>query len=242
MGHLELEPAAFIRELLDFLGPAGTLVMPSFSWNLDRAARPWVGYRRYFESRPEFDVRHSPANIGVLPELFRQMADARRSLSYWWSVAAMGALAESITANQLDVEDPYGPGSSFELLRQHQVILVGLGVTLNTTSLAFVPDHSLGNRSFLSSQPLNGMVVDQSGKRHLSSSYWVLPEAVQRVKPEVVFQRSSRLVSQLRRQDQGDVIQFAYPYAVYHEEAVRLGQEALDEGRQVPWLEGLPTR
>lgn len=239
MAYLGLEPAAFIDRFLHYLGPQGTLVMPSFSWNLERSARPWVGYRRYFESCPEFDVLRTPANIGVLPEVFRQLPGTHRSLSYWWSVAAVGALAEVITANQLQVEHPYGPGSSFDRLREHNVVLVGLGVTLNTTSLAFVPDYSLGNHSFLSPQPLPGVVVDAQGRRHTSRSYWVLPEAVQRVKPEVVFQRSAELRSQLRRQDRGDVIQFAYPYATYHQEAIRLGQEALSEGRPVPWLEGL---
>lgn len=239
MAYLGLEPAAFIDRFLSYLGPQGTLVMPSFSWNLDRSARPWVGYRRYFESRPEFDVLRTPANIGVLPEVFRQLAGTHRSLSYWWSVAAVGALAEVITANQLQVEHPYGPDSSFDLLRQHNVVLVGLGVTLNTTSLAFVPDYSLNHRSFLSPQMQEGVVVDARGVRHASRSYWVLPEAVQRVKPETVFQRSAELRSRLRRHDRGDIIQFAYPYAAYHKEAIRLGQEALAEGRPVPWLEGL---
>ena len=237
VSYFDLEPLDFIEGLLEHLGTDGTLVMPCFSWHLDKQNRPWVGYRLYFETRPEFDVIHTAANIGVIPETFRNLAQAKRSLNYWWSVASIGPLTEQLVRDQHKVEHPYGPGSTFDLLREHDVIILGLGVTLNTTSLAFVPDYYLNNHSFLSQDLQVGVVIDEQGVKHETKSYWVLPDAVQKVKPEVVFQRSERLRSDLRRVDRNNTVQFAYHYKVYHEEAMKLGRQAQEKGMPHPWLE-----
>jgi len=237
VSYIDLGPTDFIEGLLEHIGSEGTLVMPCFSWHLDKQNRPWVGYRMYFETRPEFDVVNTAANIGVIPETFRNLPQAKRSLNYWWSVASVGPLTDILTGGQHLVEHPYGPGSTFELLREHDVIILGLGVTLNTTSLAFVPDYHLGNHSVLTEDLQSGVVIDEVGQRHETKSYWVLPNAVQQVKPEVVFQRSERLRSDLRRVDRNKTVQFAYHYRVYHEEAMRLGREAREKGMPHPWLE-----
>ncbi len=237
--YTDLGPQELIDGLLEYLGPQGTLVMPSFAWHLDKSNRPWVGYQQYFETRPVFDVRKTAANIGAVPELFRNLPQARRSLSYWWSVAAVGPLSDAVVANQDKVDHPYGPGSTFDQLRALDVVILGLGVTLNTTSLAFVPDYYLGNKEIMTDHPQAGIVIDEQGEARTTHSYWLLPEAVRHVKPEVVFQRSERLRANLRRVDRNKTVQFAYHYSVYHEEALKYGKEAMEKGCPPPWLDGL---
>lgn len=240
LSHLQLAPETFLEALIDYLGPQGTLVLPSFSWNTDTTGRPWKGYQDYFSNPRVFDVTHTKANIGIVPECFRQRNDVLRSLSYWWSVAAVGPLAGEITQHQQNIEHPYGPGSSFDQIRKHNGYILGLGVTLNTTSLAFVPDYSLSNANHLTSEPQIGAVADALGKIHQTRSYWVRPEAVQHVKPQNLFQPGSPLVGQLRRQDHGEVIQFAYPYAAFHQEALSQGRAAREAGRPFPWWSDCP--
>lgn len=117
--YLELGPSEFIDSLLDYLGPQGTLTMPSFSWNVDPSERPWKGYADYFQGRQVFDVQRTAANIGAVPELFRQRQGVLRGVNYWWSVAACGPLAEELTYAQEKVVHPAGPDSSFGLIHHH---------------------------------------------------------------------------------------------------------------------------
>lgn len=245
MAYLELTGEQFLGILLERLGPAGTLVLPSFAWNLDKRERPWKGYNDYFESRPVFDVRRTPANIGWIPELFRAWQGVRRSVSYWWSICARGALAEVLTSGQESIVHPYGPGSSFELLRRHDVKILGLGVSLNTTSLAPVPDYVLGQQhtqDVFTDEPQKGVVIDHDGVRVETHSFWLLPEVVRLIKPGVLIEESEELHRAVARADEDSNINFSYPYAVYHGEALRLGAQACAEGRPVPWLRNYPLK
>ena len=231
--YLELGPVEFVDSLLDYLGPQGTLTMPSFSWNVDPSERPWKGYSDYFYGDYVFDVLHTPANIGAVPELFRQRPTVRRGVNYWWSVAAHGPLAEELTHAQESVEHPSGPDSSFGRIHQQDGWILGLGVTLNTTSLAFLPDFELNNRTYVTAEPRSGWVIDHQGRRVESRSYWVTPESVRYVKPEAVCGEG---FSAMRRHDHQGIIQFAYPYQAYHQRALSLSQP----GRRSPWWESLP--
>src|SRR5471032_820782 len=65
LGHFSGGPRGFLDILIRILGPDGTLVLPSFPGEGSMA--------QYAASRPVFDVRATPARIGVLPEVFRTM-------------------------------------------------------------------------------------------------------------------------------------------------------------------------
>jgi aminoglycoside N3'-acetyltransferase len=239
LAHLEVTPLGLIDALVEHLGPDGTLVMPSFAWHLDKSARPWKGYADYYRERPVFDVRHTPANIGVVPELFRTYYGTERSAHYWWSVTACGPLAATVTRDQHAVVEPYGPESAFGRLHAADAIILGLGVTLNTTSLAPVVDHELGLRHtqvLFSDTVQEGVVIDHRGQRLVTRSLWLLPEVVRNIKPSAVFSQSAALRAVLRRADRGDVIQFAYPFKAYFAAGIELGLEASTRGDRMPWL------
>lgn len=243
LGHLGLTPADLITGLCERVGPLGTLVLPCFAWHLDPAARPWTGYAEYFRRRPLFDVRDTPANIGVIPELFRRWPGVLRSAHYWWSIAARGPLAESLTRGQDDVEWPYGPESSFGRMRALGVKILGLGVSLNTTSLAPVVDHELGDRhpqQVLTTEPQDGVVIDHHGRRRITRSYWLMPEVVRQIKPSVVIERSPVLADSVIRADAGETIQFSYRFSDFFDEALRMGVDAAGRGQRVPWLADYP--
>jgi aminoglycoside N3'-acetyltransferase len=245
MAYLSVTREQFLNILIERLGDKGTLVLPSFAWNLDKSQRPWKGYSDYFQSRPVFDVRSSPANIGWIPELFRQMPGVYRSLNYWWPICARGPLSEELTKGQERVVHPYGPGSSFDLLKTQGAKILGLGVSLNTTSLAPVADYALGaqhTQKVFTNQPEKGTVIDHDGIRTDTYNFWLQPEVVRLIKPSVLIEQSDELQASVLRADKDSNINFSYPYSVYHREAVRLGREACAQGHAVPWLRDYPLK
>ncbi|RJP69583.1 MAG: aminoglycoside N(3)-acetyltransferase [Candidatus Abyssobacteria bacterium SURF_17] len=78
LGLVEGGADAVIDALLDAIGEAGTLVLPTFTFPPD----------------PVFDPRTTRSSTGLIPETFRKRAGVRRSLHPTHSVAACGLLAE----------------------------------------------------------------------------------------------------------------------------------------------------
>jgi|GEM_PF-3551452 len=238
--HLNLDAVSFIQALISYLGKNGTLVMPAYTWHLNPKERPWVGYKQYFNQRPIFDIKHTKANIGYIPELFRQMEGVHRSLSYWWSICACGLLAYELTQGQEYITSYYGTDSSFGLLHKYGVKIVGLGVTLNTTSLALIPDYHLRDlhiQNVFTPTLKDGVVKNNKGNEIVTKSYWLYPDVVRNIKPSRLFELSPILQNVTQRADYQEVIQFSYPYTVYYNEAMQLGTRALMQDQPVPWLE-----
>lgn len=243
--YLELTPQELLTILLQRLGSEGTLAMPSYTWHLDPQHRPWKGYKDYFELRPAFDVKNTPSNLGWIPETFRLMKGTKRSLDYWWSIGVQGALAEYITQNQEILQHSYGQESSFEKLMLANVKILGLGVTLNTTSLAPMVDFALGSthpHQIFTTTLERGLVIDFDGKAIQTHKYWLLPDVVHFIKPEQVFYESPNLQTALQRADFEDTIHFSYPFQTYYAEALHLGYAASSEKRNVPWLLNYPLK
>lgn len=233
-------PEELLRLLFERIGPRGTLVSPSFAWNLDKKSRPWVGFDLYFQQRPCFDLVKTPANIGLVPEVLRHMPGAFRSASYWWPVCAVGPLAEYLTRDQPGVTHSFGPDSTFDRLRLHDVKILGLGVTLNTTTLALLPHHHFQSsqcQKIFTEQLMEGIVVNEKGVELLTLSHWVLPAVVRCIKPSVLFDRSQSLRKALRLVHDQDVTYFCYPYETYHQEALTCWESVRITGMKFPWLE-----
>ena len=243
ISYLHLSSQEIIEIILETIGEKGTLAMPSYAWHLDNTCRPWKGYADYFRLRPVFDVQHTVANIGWIPETFRLTKGVKRSLSYWWSICAYGPLAEELTDKQETVLRYYGPGSSFNLMHAHGAKILGLGVTLNTTSLAPIVDHALGDRhpqQIFSDDPQVGVVIDHGNEQLKTRSYWLLPEVVRQIRPSVMFDLSQTLQKATRRSDKGTTIQFAYLFETYYREALKVAEAACEKGSPMPWLENYP--
>jgi aminoglycoside 3-N-acetyltransferase len=105
------------------LGPEGTLLMPALT------------YERVTPQNPRFDVRHTPANVGVIPETFRQQPGVLRSAHPTHSVCALGPLAGQLLGDHGHDTTPCGPHSPFHQLPQHsgQILMLGCGLKPNTS-------------------------------------------------------------------------------------------------------------
>jgi aminoglycoside 3-N-acetyltransferase len=115
-------PETVIRGLLAALGPEGTLLMPSLT------------FERTTPEHPVFDVRGTPGNVGIIAETFRLRPGTLRSLHPTHSVCAVGrSAAELMEAHAAD-STPCGPHSPFRALalRSGQILLLGCGLESNT--------------------------------------------------------------------------------------------------------------
>ncbi|NUP99123.1 MAG: AAC(3) family N-acetyltransferase [Armatimonadetes bacterium] len=101
-GHVVGGADTVIDALLATLGPEGTLVMPTFTWNAFHAAQ-----------RVEFDLVKTPCETGRIPETFRQRPGVQRSLHLCHSVAALGPQSEAVMGDGIH---PFARGGSFDAL------------------------------------------------------------------------------------------------------------------------------
>jgi aminoglycoside 3-N-acetyltransferase len=88
MGHVEGGADAVVDALLETIGPSGTLVVPTFTFGLGRAADP------------VFDPARHPSEMGVITEAVRLRPGARRTRHLTHSFAALGAHAGEIAGVQ----------------------------------------------------------------------------------------------------------------------------------------------
>ena len=136
MQRAGLRAPEVLSTLLDWTGPTGTLVMPSYPFH--------TTHQEYLSAAPTFDVRRTPATIGLMPEMFRRTAGVVRSLDPDFSVCARGAEAEAIVGRVPAAPDPFGPDSSYQRMLNRVTTLVGLGVSLNTNSFIHAIDSRAG--------------------------------------------------------------------------------------------------
>jgi len=232
-------PATLIECIVDRLGPTGTLLMPRYVWHLMSGTRPWLGYTEYFRALPLIDLRSTPANIGVVPELFRTLDDVEVSISHFWPVSGRGPAAASLLGGQIAIDHAFGPGSVFARLVDYDVRIVGLGVTLNTTSIAPVTDWHLGpdhHRNIFTYGPISGAVVDLGGRTHALNVTTMLPEAVRDIKPSRILTDRLHPGTDFPFVVENGSFFFSYRARLYHETALAEARKALRQGHAVPWL------
>jgi len=128
-----------VRALLDVVGPEGTL-MAYTGWQdtppddlgaLDEAAR-----HAYLEEHPPYDPRTalSSREHGRVPEALRTWPGSRHSGHPEAGVAAVGPLADSITASH-PYDDAYGAGTPYARLVELGGRVAMLGAPLETVTL-----------------------------------------------------------------------------------------------------------
>jgi aminoglycoside 3-N-acetyltransferase len=151
--------AETLAALREWSGDRGTLVMPTYPFH--------TTHLEYLEAGAVFDVRRTPAGIGLLPEMFRRTVGAVRSLDPDFCVSAFGREAQAIVGTDPAAPDPFGPDSSYQRMLDRKTTLLGLGVSLNTNSFIHVidsraeadyPSPVYGDRLFTMT------VIDGSGK------------------------------------------------------------------------------
>ncbi|MGH3146694.1 MAG: aminoglycoside 3-N-acetyltransferase, partial [Rubrobacter sp.] len=139
LGHVVGGAETVVRALLDVVGPDGTLMVYT-GWQdpppddldaLDDEAK-----RIYLEEHPAYDPRValSSRDHGRVPEALRTWPGSRHSGHPEAGVAAVGSLAESLTAEHA-YDDAYGAGTPYARLVALGSQVLVLGAPLETVTL-----------------------------------------------------------------------------------------------------------
>lgn len=137
-----------IDTVLDHLGGAGTLVVPTFTYSFGRGEI--------------FSRDRSPSTAGVITEYFRHREDARRSANPMFSFAASGR--DALAYANSDAEDCFGADAAFGLLHRSNAALVCLGCSFDRTTFVHHIEQAVGvdYRYF---KVFEGVVEDRDGNR-----------------------------------------------------------------------------
>jgi len=131
-----------VDNLLDLLGPAGTLLMPTNPQyqaddiNYSKAERAAMVL--------SYDPQRTPCAVGMANELFWRKKGVLRSLHPYNPLAATGPLAEDLLRDNLNPREPlpHGVDSAYYRFCLHNGLVVGLGVPLwHAITVIHVPEE-----------------------------------------------------------------------------------------------------
>lgn len=128
-----MRPLTLIRLLQERLGADGTLLMPTFSFR---------GRQRDYADRCHtFDVRKTPSQCGLVPEVFRRMPGVIRSLHPTHSIAGWGRHAADLLCTH-HLGTGFGRNSPMYKLQDYGGRVVGLGTRAEETfTILHVPEE-----------------------------------------------------------------------------------------------------
>ncbi len=147
---------ALLDAIDDYLGPNGTLVLPTFTYS--------------FTKNEVFDVLKTPSTVGMITDIFRRRPGVSRNADPIFSVAASGAgRAEFAGTNSREC---FGADSIFGLLHRRNAWIAGLGCGFNTTFVHYVEKCAGVNYRY--EKLFTGTIVADSGsQRRSEASYFV---------------------------------------------------------------------
>ena len=146
-------PEAFLREIIEALGPEGTLLLPALT------------YANVTADRPLFSVRVSEPCIGLLPRTFFHMEGVKRSLHPTHSVCAFGKRAAELTAQHALDDTPVGPHSPFMLLPAHGGKLLFVGDVLRCCTMMHGIEEIANTPYTLQKERTRYIIEDCDGNR-----------------------------------------------------------------------------
>ncbi len=162
VGKIDGGAEAVIDALLELVGPSGTLVVPTYT------------FAHEAESDPIIDPAQDKAEMGIITETARKHPNARRSIAYRHSFAAIGHRAEVITDT-----DPrlcaFDPRSTFGVMLALNTQVALLGVTYTSCT-----SHHFGE--YLSEVPYRQTIPKQVKVRLPDGT--VVPQAMTDYQPK----------------------------------------------------------
>jgi aminoglycoside N3'-acetyltransferase len=149
LGGVEGGVEAVIDALRDLVGSTGTLLFPAFN------------FQSWTESH-YFDLLETPSKMGMITELARRRAEARRTPHPIYSFSVLGPRADEFATAE-DIE-AYGPHSAFAVFHRTNGTILSLGLDFNNTfSMHHYVEFSVGC-DYRRVKPFSGIYVGADRK------------------------------------------------------------------------------
>jgi aminoglycoside N3'-acetyltransferase len=209
----------------------GTLAFPAF---------PFRGaHEVYLRSEPVFDVRRSPARVGLLNETLRRHRGVKRSLDPDLSVIAFGPRADAVVGSGFTGADPTGPDSPFQRIIDLDGVFLGLGVSLNYMNLIHVLDSRYRHRypfPIYSRSLYVAHTIDAAGRRHRVAKHAILSDLQAHIKPSRIALTLQPGRETFRSLTICDTSFFLWDLPLWEPLCVAHLEQALDANRVPCWL------
>jgi aminoglycoside N3'-acetyltransferase len=224
--------------LIDWMeAGGGTLVFPAF---------PFRGsHEAYLRSMPTFDVRRSPARVGLLNETVRRRKGVKRSLDPDLSVIALGPQADVVVGTGLTGRDPTGPDSPFQRIIDLGGALVGLGVSFNYMNMIHVIDSRYREQypfEIYSTSIYIADTIDAVGRRHTVAKHAMLNDLQVHIKPSLIIGMLKPGRDIFRSLKLGDTNFFVWDLPFWETLCVAHTEQTLDAGGFPCWLTEVAPR
>ncbi len=135
--NIDFSPLRLLDILIDTVGKDGNLIFPA--WHFNYRAEDYLK-----DDSTVFDIKRSPAVMGLLPELARRLPGAQRSIHPVSSVVAVGINAEEIVGSHEQSVYPCGELSPYYKMLKYNAKIIGLGVNANFLSFVHCPEDIMG--------------------------------------------------------------------------------------------------
>ena len=156
--NISFTPFRLLTLLIETVGQEGTLLFPG--WHFTERAEDFLRNENNI-----FDMRRSPAVMGLLPELARRLPDAYRSIHPSNSIIGIGKHAREILSGHEQSVYPCGECSPYYKMLKYHAKIVGIGANTNFLSFVHCPENIM--KDFFPIQILNEQLF--TGKVRLLS-------------------------------------------------------------------------
>jgi aminoglycoside N3'-acetyltransferase len=131
-----------VNDLIDLLGPAGTLAMPTnLQYQTDDIN---IDYAKRNALLLHYDPQRTPCVVGMANELFWRRKGTLRSLHPYNPLAARGPLAEELFHDNLNDREPlpHGVDSGYYRFCQRNGLIISVGTPLwHSMTIIYVPEE-----------------------------------------------------------------------------------------------------
>ena len=143
-------------EIINYLGPTGTLVIPTFSYS--------------FAKGEDFNPSTTPSRVGLFSNFFLSLDNVKRSSNPIFSVAAIGKHAKLFMES--NINDCFGKNTAFDILMSTNAISVCLGCEVrNMTFVHYVEQKNKVKYRYFKS--FFGNLIINKKKSRLKTTYFV---------------------------------------------------------------------
>jgi aminoglycoside N3'-acetyltransferase len=149
-----IKPQQLIDMLLDLIGEKGTLLMPTYGNNKEK-----------------FDVNNTPSAAGVVTEYFRKTNGVKRSCNSYFSISAIGPMADELLSDHINSEFGFDKFSPYYKLTQCEgkILLLGLGKSPHKISAfhcaTYILSRKLPYYKNVLSYRRKSILIDQNGNK-----------------------------------------------------------------------------